>query len=87
MWSKRLTAVQIGGALILQVGWVLADPSIEAGRTIFGNAPIGHLQPRSPRFSPGSSPDRAVQRRESEFDARQEELNRELDRKLNICRC
>ena len=42
-------------------------------------APIGHLQPRAPHFSPRSSAEHV--------EAEQNKLDQELDRKLNICRC
>jgi hypothetical protein len=64
-----------------------ADPLTTPGLTIYGNAPTGHLQPRAPRFSPDNLSDRVEQQRESGFDAKERELNEELNKKLNICRC
>jgi hypothetical protein len=50
-------------------------------------APIGHLQPRAPGFSARSAAEQDEQRAMSGFDAEQQKLDQELDRKLNICRC
>jgi hypothetical protein len=55
--------------------------------TVYGNAPIGHLQPHRGQFSPASPAEQAQQQRMSKFDARQQMLNDELDKQLNICRC
>jgi hypothetical protein len=51
----------------------LADPLPDTGQTVFGDAPIGHLQPRAPEFLPDSAAEQAEQKRESDFDAKDEE--------------
>ena len=57
-------------------------------KTIYGNAPIGHLQPHNPKFSPASAADQIEQEKMSQFNAEQRKLDEELDRRLNICsRC
>jgi hypothetical protein len=58
----------------------------EAGLTVYGNAPIGHLQPRAQQFSPGSPASDAVQQKLSTYDAQQQKLDEQLDKQLNICR-
>ena len=52
-----------------------------------GGAPIGHLQPRAQQFLPRSPAEQVEQRQMSIFDAKQQKLDEELDKKLNICRC
>ena len=66
---------------------VLADPLIDTGRAVLDNAPIVQVQPRASQFLPGSSADRAEQRRESKFDVEQRELDEGFDNNLNICKC
>jgi hypothetical protein len=63
-----------------------ASPPV-SGDTVYGNAPIGHLQPRAQQFSPRAPAEQAEQQQLSTFDARQQKLDDELDKKLNICRC
>jgi hypothetical protein len=50
-------------------------------------APIGHAQPRAEYFSPRSPANQAEQDQLSTFDAQQQKLDEQLDKKLNICRC
>jgi hypothetical protein len=57
------------------------------GDTVYGNAPIGHLQPRAQRLSPRAPAEQAEQQQMSTFDAQQQKLDEELDKSLNICRC
>jgi hypothetical protein len=64
-----------------------AASTTAGGDTVYGNAPIGHLQPRARRFSPHAPAEQAEQRQMSVFDARQQKLDEELDKSLNICRC
>jgi hypothetical protein len=52
-----------------------------------GQAPIGHLQPRSDGFPRNPPASKAEQETPSNFDARQQKLDQELDKALNICRC
>jgi hypothetical protein len=63
-----------------------AQPVADAATTV-PEAPIGHLQPRAQRFSPGSPAERVQQQKMSAFDDRQQKLDEELDKRLNICRC
>lgn len=58
----------------------------EPGLTVYGNAPVGHLQPRAQQFSPSSPANRAEQQQLSTYDARQQKLDEQLDKELNICR-
>jgi hypothetical protein len=51
------------------------------------NAPVGHFQPRTTGFAPGSREDQAEQRRLSQSDAEQQKREQALDKKLSICRC
>ena len=71
----------LGGAL----AWSHAG-NAEPGLTVYGNAPIGHLQPRAQQFSPSSSANQAAQQQLSTYDARQQKLDEQLDKELNICR-
>ena len=49
-------------------------------------APIGHLQPRSLPISPSAPAEQAEQHQMSTYDAQQQKLDEELDKRLNICR-
>jgi hypothetical protein len=80
-------AAVIGATLICWSGPALADPLPGGGQTVFGDAPIGHLQPRSPEFLSNSAAEQVEQKREADFDAKEKKQEMELDRKLNICRC
>jgi hypothetical protein len=64
-----------------------AASTTPSGDTVYGNAPIGHLQPRAQRFSPHAPAEQAEQQQMSTFDAQQQKLDEELDKSLNICRC
>jgi hypothetical protein len=50
-------------------------------------APVGHMQPTTRNFAPDSAANSTEQQRLSTFDAKQQELDEMLDKKLNICRC
>jgi hypothetical protein len=69
---------------------VASSAAIEAqsmtATTIPGGAPIGHLQPRAQQFSPRSTAEQVQQEEMSNFDAKQQKLDEELDKHLNICR-
>jgi len=78
---KTLLIVTLGGALVSG-----AVANAESGLTVYGNAPIGHLQPRAQRFSPSSPANQAEQQQLSTYDARQQKLDERLDKELNICR-
>jgi hypothetical protein len=78
--------------IVVAVAVVFGDMASNAA-TLYGpagptpEAPIGHLQPRAPGFSARSGAEQDEQRAMSGFDAEQQKLDQELDRKLNICRC
>jgi hypothetical protein len=81
MRSILLATVAVGSAL------ALGDASALAASTTVMQAPIGHLQPRAQQFSPRSPAEQTEQQRMSTFDAEQQKLDEELDKRLNICRC
>jgi hypothetical protein len=87
MRFNPVNAAVIGATLICWSGAALADPLSGTGQTAFRDAPIGHLQPRSPEFLSNSAAEQAEQKRESDFDAKEMKQEVEFDRKLNICRC
>ena len=82
-----LLAVLGTSALVCLDGPAKADPFADTGQTVYGEAPIGHLQPRAPRFSPTSPAEEIEQGREFKFDSKERKLEKQLDKKLNICRC
>jgi hypothetical protein len=92
MWwsySMRKTLMMLAllvGALIFGNTVGSAAPIAGSGDTIYGTAPIGHLQPRPEQYSPQSQPEQAEQQQMSIFDARQQKQDDELDKRLNICR-
>jgi hypothetical protein len=64
------------------------NAQVAAGpETSVPGAPIGHLQPRAQQFSPGSQADQTIDQKISAYDAEQQKLDAELDKRLNICRC
>jgi hypothetical protein len=65
---------------------VNSQPIAASAPTLPGNAPIGHLQPRAQQFVPSAPAEQAVQDNMSTFDAQQQKLDDELDKRLNICR-
>ena len=84
MYSRLLATTVIAGAALASVDPTAAQ-SGQAGVSI-PQAPIGHLQPRASHFAPRSGAEQVEQDRMSAFDAEQQKLDQELDRKLNICR-
>jgi hypothetical protein len=86
MRLNPVNAAVIGATLICWSCATLAESLPDNGRTVFGHATIGHLQPRATEFLPGSAAEQAEQNRESDFDAKQKKLDVEFDKKLNICR-
>jgi hypothetical protein len=83
---KPLTMMVIlGSALVLGNAVGHAASITGSGDTIYGSAPIGHLQPRAQQFSSRSPANQAEQQRMSNFDARQQKLDEDLDKSLNIC--
>ena len=88
MRSNLILLTVLGtSALVCLGGPAKADPFADTGQTVYGDAPIGHFQPRGPRFSPTSPADEIEQGRESAFDSKERKLEKQLDKKLNICRC
>ena len=84
MYSRLLAATVIAAAALASV-----DPTAaQNGRPGLSipQAPIGHLQPRASHFAPRSSAEQVEQDRMSAFDAEQQKLDQDLDRRLNICR-
>lgn len=82
--SYILTVATLAGAL------VLISPAAKAEQLIPSTvlpAPVGHLQPRANGFATQSGADRTEQHRLHAFDALQGQLDKELDQKLNVCRC
>ena len=62
-----------------------ADPMTNPTPTVW-QAPIGHLQPRSQPVSPSAPAEQAEQQQMSTYDAEQQKLDEQLDKRLNICR-
>jgi hypothetical protein len=85
MRKTLLIATILGGALVSGSAVGNADP-MSSGLTVYGNAPIGHLQPRAQQFTPNSPADQAQQQMLADQDAQQKKLDEQLDRQLNICR-
>lgn len=86
MRSALFTVAVLGGFLISGDAAVYAEPIAGAASTV-PQAPIGHLQPHAQQFSPRSPAEQAQQQQMSAFDAQQQKLDEELDKRLNICRC
>ena len=82
--SHILAVAIVAGTLLSAGAAAKADQLI--GSTVLP-APIGHLQPRANGFAAHSDSDKAEQQRLHMFDAWQDQLDRELDQKLNVCRC
>jgi hypothetical protein len=80
-----LTAI-LGAALVFGNVAGHAVPLTGSDGTVYGSAPIGHLQPRAQQLTPQSPAEQAEQQQMSTFDARQRKEDAELDKKLNICR-
>jgi hypothetical protein len=85
MRKTLLIATILGGALVSGSAVGNADP-MSSGLTVYGNAPIGHLQPRAQQFTPNSPVDQAQQQMLADQDAQQKKLDEQLDKQLNICR-
>jgi hypothetical protein len=76
----------LGGALVLGTVAGHAAPMTGGGNTVYGSAPIGHLQPRAQQFTRQSPAEQVEQQQMSMFDAQQQKEDAELDKRLNICR-
>jgi hypothetical protein len=85
MRKTLLIAAILGGALVSGSAVGNADP-MNSGLTVYGNAPIGHLQPRAQQFTPNSSAFQADQQQQAIQDAQEQKLDEQLDKQLNICR-
>jgi hypothetical protein len=85
MRSILIVIAALGSVLVLGGAGDIRQPG--SPLTVYGNAPIGHLQPHAGRFSPGSAAEQIEQEQMSTFNARQHKLDEELDKKLSICRC
>ena len=85
MYPRLLAATVIAAAVLASIDSTAAQTR-QLGASI-PQAPIGHLQPRAPHFSPRSGAEQVEQDRMSAFDADQKKFDQQLDRKLNICRC
>jgi hypothetical protein len=64
----------------------VAQPATVSTTNMPLGAPIGHLQPRAQQFAPSSVAEQIEQDRMSNFDARQQKEDEQLDERLNICR-
>jgi hypothetical protein len=76
----------LGGALVLGNVGAHAAPMTGGGNTVYGSAPVGHLQPRAQQFTRQSPAEQVEQQQMSMFDAQQQKEDSELDKRLNICR-
>ena len=85
MYSRLLAMIVIAAAALASVDPTAAQNGQPSAS--IPQAPIGHLQPRAPHFSPRSGAEQIEQDRMSAFDVEQKKFDQELDRKLNICRC
>ena len=84
MFSRFLAATIVVAAVLASLD---ANAAPLGQPPAIPQAPIGHLQPRAPHFSPRSGAEQTEQDQMSTFDAEQRKLDMKLDRSLNICRC
>jgi hypothetical protein len=77
-----VSAVVLGSAAGNAAGPMAGAPTT----TVPDGAPIGHLQPRAQQFSPSAPAEQNEQQQISAYDAQQQKLDEELDKRLNICR-
>jgi len=88
MRTTLLITAALGTALVLGNASGNAAPLESPTTAVPAGAPIGHLQPRAQPFSPRSPADQTVQQQMSAFDAQEQKLDEQLDKRLNICsRC
>jgi hypothetical protein len=87
MRSILLITLVLGSTLAVSGGAAVFAQSIAGEMTGVPTAPIGHLQPRAQQFSSHSTAEQSEQQQMSIFDAEQQKLDEELDKRLNICRC
>jgi hypothetical protein len=86
MRTTLLITVILGSNLVLGNAVGNAASIGDPGTTVYGSAPIGHLQPRAEQFPSRSPAEQVEQQNMSIFDAQQRKLDEELDKQLNICR-
>jgi hypothetical protein len=87
MRSALIIVILLGTLAVSGGAAVNAQQISNPATAVPGGAPIGHLQPRAQPFSSRSPAEQVEQQQMSIFDAQQQKLDEELDRKLNICRC
>ena len=86
MRSTFLVLVLVGMFVTSGNAAVRAQSIVDAPTNVPGGTPIGHLQPRAQQFAPRSAAEQTEQEEMSNFDAQQQKLDEELDKRLNICR-
>jgi hypothetical protein len=87
MRSALIIVILLGKLAVSGSAAVNAQQISNPVTAVPAGAPIGHLQPRAQQFSPRSPAEQVEQQQMSIFDAQQQKLDEELDKKLNICRC
>jgi hypothetical protein len=87
MRSAFVIVIVLGTLAVSGSAAVNAQQISDPVTAVPGGAPIGHLQPRAQQFSPHATVEQVEQQQMSTFDAKQQKLDEELDKKLNICRC
>jgi hypothetical protein len=85
MRTTLLATAILLNALVLGGTASYADQLTAPTPTVW-QAPIGHLQPRAQQVSPNAPAEQAEQQRMSTYDAEQQKLDQNLDKRLNICR-
>lgn len=82
--------MQLRSSLILSIAAIpltaLADPAAPPSPKEPSGIESVHVQPRGRTFMSNSLAEEALQKRISDFNRKQEELDAELDKKLKICR-
>jgi len=87
MRSTLLITLALGSTLAVSGSAAVFAQPLAGSVTGVPSAPIGHLQPRAQPFSFDSAAEQTEQQKMSLFDAEQQKLDEELDKRLNICRC
>lgn len=82
-----LITLTLGSALAVSGSAAVFAQPIAGSVTGLPSAPIGHLQPRAQRFSSRSEAEQIEQQKMSVFNAEQQNLDKQLDKRLSICRC
>ena len=86
MRTTLLITAILGSTLVLSNTVGNAASIGGPGTTVYGSAPIGHLQPRAQQLRPRSPAEKVEQQNMSICDAQQHKLDEERDKHLNICR-